>query len=182
MGVRNIALFDDDNVDELNLATQFHKMESLGHPKVVAVGKLVAELSDDTSVIQIGDRVHDQTVLPFDMIISAVDSINARQDIWNAVLESRAKWYLEARMAAEAFQLHAVNLADQTDWAWYDKYIMSQREEDVPEEVCTAKATIYTALIAAGFIGKTVKEIVTGVTPPKKLVVDILNNEIITME
>jgi len=38
-------------------------------------------------------------------------------------------WYLDARMAAEEFQLHIVSREDPK---WYDFLVMNEREGDVP--------------------------------------------------
>ncbi|NLG74598.1 MAG: hypothetical protein GX495_21460, partial [Chloroflexi bacterium] len=74
------------------------------------------------------------------------------------------------------FQLHAVNGDDRN---WYDQMLASQDDSLIPDEPCTAKDTIYTACIAAGQIGKTVRQIVAGENPPQLLIHDIVKGAII---
>ena len=107
-----------------------------------------------------------------DIIISAVDSIWARQNIWQAVKRSAAGWYLDARMGSEVFQLYAVNLDGDT--SWYDKALSEQSDATALEEPCTSKATIYTGFIGAGHLGSAVRKIITGRPLPHFTVHNIL--------
>jgi len=162
MGMSGIRIFDDDTVDEVNLPTQFHRLSDVGLPKVQAVTGNISQFSDDTSVVTEEVRVTPETDLSDWLVISAVDSINARKDIWKAVRESRVSWYLDARMASETFQLYSIDMDDWKRIAMYDEILDSVNEEDVPEEPCTSKATIFTGCAAAGHIGAAVRRIVTG--------------------
>src|SRR5665648_983494 len=102
MGVPDLVLFDDDEVADINLATQLFRFSDVGNKKPIAVADMITEFSD-TRVDFRTERVGPETDLSVDMVISAVDSIQARKDIWIAVLNSKTKptWYLDTRMAAE---------------------------------------------------------------------------------
>jgi hypothetical protein len=73
-------------------------------------------------------------------------------------------------MGAEVFQLYTV---DTVDPGWYIDHLNTLNEDDIPEAPCTAKATIYTAFIAAGHIAHQVKRIVMSQPLPKVLIHDI---------
>jgi molybdopterin/thiamine biosynthesis adenylyltransferase len=176
MGVTYIQIYDRDTVDDVNIATQFHGVSDVGKPKVKAVKGNISLFSDETEVYAHADRVTADTDLTDWIVISAVDSINARKEIWKAVGLSSAAWYLDARMASEVFQLYAVNLTDDAAIEAYDKALGALNEDDVPEETCTMKATIFCADVAAGLIGATVRKIATDKHVPFLLAFDIFNN------
>lgn len=175
MGIPMINIFDPDEVSEENVATQFYSTFDLESPKVEALSKYMARLADDTLVFPISERIDADT--PYDgfaapVIISAVDSIDARKEIWKVIRIKPWMYYMDARMSAEVFHLYTVG----QDRRWYDELIEEQDEASVAEVPCTAKATIYTAAFAAGHIGKTLRMIATGITPPKMIVHDIVND------
>ena len=173
MGVAEISVWDDDKVDNYNLATQFYRISDLHRPKAHQTKEIIGQFSDETNVMATAELVTPDTNIPpyTSIIISAVDSIHARQDIWQALSKINTwSWYLDARMGAEIFHLYCVNSNNR---GWYADALMSLAEDQVEEEPCTSKATIYTAAIAAGHIGMTVRDIVTGRTPPPLLVHNI---------
>jgi molybdopterin/thiamine biosynthesis adenylyltransferase len=183
MGVHKIHLYDDDIVDEINLATQFHRISDVGYRKVRTVHNSIWEFSQTHTSLN-GYRVNKDTQLPVtDIYISTVDSIASRQEIWKAVQKSNRSalkpWYLDARMGAEVFELFVVNLQD---YAWYSNTVNNANDDDIPDLPCTSKATIYTANIAAGHIGAAVRRIVTRKQQPGFLHHDILHNELSFLE
>ena len=173
MGLALITVWDDDIVDRYNLATQFYRIGDLHKVKAYQIKEIIEEFSDLTNVIATAERVSvDTNIPPFaSTVISAVDSIQARQDIWHALSKADAwNWYLDARMGAEVFHLYCVN---RNDCDWYSETLMSLVEDDIEEEPCTSKATIYTAAIAAGHIGIAVRDILTGNPLPGLLIHNI---------
>src|SRR5512142_363859 len=110
MGVPFFTIIDDDTVDDVNLPTQLHRLSDLGRPKAEAVADMISEFSDDlVSVETKHQRVDGSQVMIDNIIISCVDSITARQNIWKEVQAGTNQLYLEARMGAEVFQLHCVD-------------------------------------------------------------------------
>jgi len=164
MGVRFLNVYDGDTVDDVNLATQLHRLSDVGRPKVAALADVIAEFSDDTDVWDHMERVDHTTTLASQFIISAVDSITARKEIWQTVKYSKVRWYMDARMAAEEMHLFTVSM---DDYGWYDQMLAGESETGVADVPCTMKATFYCALIAGGLIGSAVKNIVVGEWQPK---------------
>lgn len=176
MGLGEIAIYDGDTVDDVNIATQFHKLSDVGKPKAEALEDALHEYSGGVHISSYHEIVSGETIMPrADITISAVDSIQARKDIWQAVELQGPEWYLDTRMSAEFFQMYVVR---QVNADWYDNLIKDQNDSEIPDEPCTSKATIYTACIAAGQIGATVRRIVTGQQEPGILAHDILNNSL----
>lgn len=195
MGVGAISIFDIDDVDDVNIATQFFGVSDVGNNKAHAVENMLKELAGYSGIDALGFdvRFDENLTLEYglfperDLYISAVDSIESRKGIWQAINSSLIlpgkdltnKWYLDARMGAEVFELFVVNLNQPM---WYEDHIRRASDEDIPDLPCTSKATIYTANIAAGHIGAAVRRIATGDQVPGFLSHDIINNELNTIE
>jgi len=178
MGIGGLTIYDGDIVSEENVATQFYKLSDIGNFKCSALASALAEYSD-VPVRGSGIMVTGDTGIADQIVISGVDSITSRKAIWETVKQSQTKWYLDARMAAEEFQLYSVNMKDPD---WYDRLIGASTEEGIPDVPCTAKATIFCAFIAAGHLGAAVRRIATGIPQPRVLTHDIIKNKIITLE
>jgi molybdopterin/thiamine biosynthesis adenylyltransferase len=174
MGVGSIQLADNDQVDEVNLATQFHRHSDVGRPKVCAVEDLLQEFAADTFVGTTYARVTRDAQMNCAIVISAVDSIQARKDIWEAVKNGHVLYYLDARMAAEEFHLYTVSMKG--DITWYDEMLAAESDETALQEACTRKATIYTAAFSAGHIGNTLKQIAVRDLPPRRVIHNIRTN------
>lgn len=177
MGVGHLVVHDDDVVSEENIPTQFHPLSSVGNSKVISLQEQIAMYADETTVIACNTRIAKSSEIFGSVVISAVDSIEARKDIWAALQKNRIKpeYYLDARMGAEEFQLYAVNM--QKDYSWYDNLLRTTFDSDIPDLPCTEKATFYCACVAAGIIGSTVRKIVTGVEPAKFITYNILSDQ-----
>jgi molybdopterin/thiamine biosynthesis adenylyltransferase len=161
MGVRTLYIYDHDTVEDINIPTQFHKLSDIGNNKAKALNATLTEYSDEIlSDGWKGLKYPNDLVYPSSIIISAVDSLTARKKIWEWIISSNAvkfKWYLDARMAAEQFQLFTVK---SDDILWYNDMLHAMNEDDIPELPCTAKATIYCGMVAGGMIANQVKRIV----------------------
>lgn len=178
MGVGFMTLIDSDTVSEVNLPTQFHALESLGQPKVLALKDEILRYSDDTQINAVVGRVEPDTSLYGSIVIAAVDSIASRKAIWQSVCKSRVEWFLDARMAAEEFHLYAVDMS--AGWDWYGRIISREDDSRIEELPCTEKATFYCGAAAAGHIGSTVRKIATGIIPARYLVHNMLHDNLFT--
>jgi molybdopterin/thiamine biosynthesis adenylyltransferase len=184
-GINFMTVYDMDNVDEVNIPTQFHRVSDIGRNKAEAISDAVHTYSDEAITIWHEAPVDEHEKFEDQIVISAVDSITARQKIWTAVLNSpRVEWYLDARMGAQVFQLYSIpvhGMEDIITASKYDSFIKSVNEGDVPDVVCTEKATIFTALIAAGHICNAVKKIAMEETQPVLLYHNIKTNVIMEL-
>jgi hypothetical protein len=185
MSDSEITIYDNDTVDDVNIATQFHKVADMAKSenKAIAICNTMEEFSDSCSPYPHSDKFPDVFGLhQSKFVISAVDSITARKSIWEYLVENEGwDWYLDARMSAEVFQLYTVERALEADVAQYSRLLAAQNEEDIEEIACTMKATIYTAAIAAGHIGKTIRKIITGINPPMWVEHDIIKERILVI-
>lgn len=170
MGVKYFELYDPDEVEDVNIPTQLLRISDVGKPKVTSVITLMKDIAEVTGIAHVA-RADLDTRYSTCIVISAVDTIDARKDIWFGATMSEIDWYLDARMGSQHFQLRTVNM--NTGVGWYDSELMALNEDDVPDEPCTAKATFYCAMIGAGIIGNQVKRIVMNQIVPRVIVFDI---------
>lgn len=162
MGVRYIDIWDDDTVSDVNLPTQLHKIASLNRSKVTTLSETLAEFSDEVDTSVVFGRFTENSEYTGTVLISAVDSINARKAIWEAARRCQIRFYLDARMAAEEFHLFTVDMSSPETYAWYEQMLSGESEEGVPDLPCTSKATFYCAMLAAAHIAHAVKRIGMG--------------------
>jgi hypothetical protein len=130
-----------------------------------AVEQSIKYFASDVEVYSHVHKVSSATLLAgADIIITALDSINARKEAWKAKKSPVTRYWLDSRMSSQQFQLFTVNMDNDT--AWYQKFMDDVNEEDVPDDPCTAKAIIFTAMFAAGHIAQQVMRIVRGDDAP----------------
>jgi hypothetical protein len=175
MGVQNMVVYDDDVVSEENIATQLHKWHDVGVHKVFGLMGTLREFSDDVKVEPILARVIPESALRSHLIISAVDSIAARKHIWVALQNSHWDWYLDMRMALEEIQTFLLDDSDAAMKA-YGAHLSRLTDDNVIEAPCTMKSTFYTAMLAAGYAGKVLRDIVRKEAVPHRLVHNIPTN------
>lgn len=179
MGVLELALVDFDKVAEENISTQLYKMRDEKAHKVYALGDILSEFSDVPIYCYASEASRVLTAgLSSRIIISAVDSIQARKDIWRTMGVIPWQWYIDARMGAEYFMCYTVNTNDADEYSWW---LAAQRDEDIPDDPCTSKATFYTAAIAAGHIGSIVRDISKGIVPPTVIAHDVPHHGLVVV-
>lgn len=161
MGVRYLYLFDDDVIDEVNIPVQFHTLSDVGKLKVNSLKNSILNFTDMDASLVINEpiSVNKVTKLYGHIVISAVDSINARKEIWRAVLNNNSNYYLDARMAAEEFHLYSIDLINSFQVDKYEQILNSENEDDIQLEPCTRRSTIFCATMAAGHISNALKRI-----------------------
>ena len=152
VGIPRLTLLDHDDVQVENLAPQGYWVEDLNTSKVAATAALCRRINPDIQLTAVAERFKRSSArsLPTDrrlIIFLCVDSIQTRRQIWE-VLRSQSSLFLDGRMSAEVVRVLAVGSPD-TD-GYYATTLFQQ--EQAYAGSCTAKATIYTASIAAGLM------------------------------
>jgi molybdopterin/thiamine biosynthesis adenylyltransferase len=173
MGVRNLQVWDHDTVEDHNLPNQFYRLSDLGRPKVEALADIVADFTG-VAIEPVNQRYRRGSKLSRPgIVISAVDSMSARKEIWLSVksqsgLVSR---YIDSRMGAEVGWIQVV---DPSDPASCRRYVGSlYTDEQAFEAPCTARAIWYNAGCLAALIARVVKKIVKGQFVEQELMFDL---------
>ena len=175
MGVQHIRVFDPDRVSEENVATQLYPSETIDVSKTLALQYTVERLTQHGIIdhCPYGILPGSDEIPPTRFLISAVDSIQARKDIWEVARRSVWEWYIDARMSAMSMTIHCVN---RNNWDWYQTLLENQDDRQVPDEPCTSKATPFTGMIAGGFVTWAVAQLYRGERVGKMLCLDLTNH------
>ena len=153
MGVNSIHIWDNDEVGHENVGPQMFGKRVVGRPKTLALGQFLKDQADWCDV-----TVHNERFVKtegafddFDVVVSAVDSLEVRKEIWESINPDSRKLLVDPRMGAEVLTVFSV--IPQEDRAWYPNTM----EGEAIEEVCTAKATFHNGMVAGAMTAQAVK-------------------------
>ncbi|MBI4142977.1 hypothetical protein HY480_03830, partial [Candidatus Uhrbacteria bacterium] len=146
---------------EHNLPNQWFRRQDVGTSKVLALREIVRDFSG-VDIVAVPEKYEGQPLRG--IVIAAVDHMDTRRMIWEAVRERIAvKRLLEGRMGGEGFFIFAPNPCDPTDIERYERELFPQSE--AAELPCTARAVIYTTLAIGAEMAQLVKRVATIGTP-----------------
>lgn len=161
MGFENITVYDFDTVDTVNMSSQLYRFKDIGKPKVTALQEIVEEFTN-IKIMTVNDK-YTTKLLSTDIVISAVDSMSVRKQIWDTNKSSGLiKKLIDPRMGSETALLYVMNPNDDKDIQSYEKTLYT--DENAVAEPCTRKSTQYCALVLSGLICSEIKSIVNGHT------------------
>lgn len=148
MGCRQLHIIDPDLVENHNLPNQLFYTTDKGRVKVEALKNVVGAFTDYEPIVY-QERFKGQC-RSAQIVISGVDSMAARKEIWQIVSQSPHALYIDARMGAEAAKILAGDPLDGQFVAYYEASLCN--DDEVEPLPCTAQTIIYTPWITAGFI------------------------------
>ncbi len=169
MGCRALAAWDDDRVEPHNIPNQAYRVADVGRLKVEALADLVREVAGVPLAIH-AERVGGQRLQG--LVVSAVDTMAARREIWLKAIRHRAgvPLYLDARMGAEVARILTVKPADPDDIRRYEASLYDDLEAVVLP--CSAQAIVYTGFSIAALVAGQVKKFLTGEPLKGELILD----------
>ncbi len=157
MGVERLTIWDHDTIESHNLPNQLYKLSQLGMGKAESLAVNLAEYAQ-IQATPIAKR-YDGSPLT-GIVISAVDRIEVRKEIWEGVRKSRrVPLYIETRMAGELFQIYPIPMTDKERVEAYAQKLY--KKVKVYDAVCTAATIFYTVVTCAGLVGEVVKTFLT---------------------
>ena len=169
MGCSNITVYDDDDLAEHNAPNQMCLPEYIGSPKTDALAHLV-EMLTGTKTKPLCSNYRGQRLEG--VVISAVDSMNARQMIWKAVkMRKQVDLLLDARMAAELLRLYTLRPTDMDAAEFFEENLYSS--EDAEQLPCSARSIIYCPAVAGALIAYQVKAFAMGQPFHREVLFDI---------
>ena len=160
MGIPSIRLIDFDLVEETNITTQGYHGSHVGQRKVSAAREELLRIDANITVIAVNDRWR-PSVKTDEVVFCCVDSIKARECIWNGI-KAKTKFFCDARMLAEVFHVYA--WFEGAPFEDYEQTLFA--EEETIAGQCTASGTIYCAAMAAGAMAHQYTRWIRGVLPP----------------
>jgi tRNA A37 threonylcarbamoyladenosine dehydratase len=177
MGVQQIAVYDFDDVSIENMNGQFYRFKDIGTKKVKALQSLVYDFTN--VMITPNEAKLDAKNLPLlsGIVLLAVDSMDARKELFNAIAENcpMVTHVIDTRMGAEDALMYVMQPQLQKDRDTYGKTLYTNAE--AVQERCTAKATIYTANLLSGHAVKATKNILCDEQYPRITMWSIRGND-----
>lgn len=169
MGINRVEVFDFDNVDTVNMSNQFFRFKDIGSNKAEALKSLVKDFTEvDIMCNNVKFEESHGSKLKGAIVVSAVDSMEARKLIMDLAAKHGALIVIDPRMAAETYAQYAY---PPEDFSKYAKTLYS--DADAVQERCTAKSTIYTVNGSVSLVCKTVKDFIQGDAYPKNVQWDV---------
>ncbi len=147
MGFKEIYVFDDDKVEEHNLPNQFYPLDSIGRYKVDELQVIVQRFTG-TEIRMCANR-WDKTMLLQGVVISAVDTMNVRKELYEA-LNSTKCIFIDGRMGGQQAEVRTCDMSKLYDKKFYKKTLWKDSETSVLP--CTQKAVMYNVLFIASLI------------------------------
>lgn len=177
MGVQDLQVWDADDIEEHNLSNQFFPQSALKENKAEAIADII-ERWEGTEIDARPEMFYDQIGELGEITVFAVDSIEARTEIWQEIYQSfETDFLIDARMGAEAGEIHAVDTITPSHQEHYEQTLHDP--EDDSELPCTARTTIYCGSVMANYICSYVKKYNEGEEIPQTKHIDMHNIEII---
>lgn len=147
----DIALFEYDVVEPLNIGGQMFYLDDVGETKAFAITRMATKVNKDSKIFAAGQLTQyatDEFINPITLV--GFDSIEARRILfekWYATYKDAANAiFIESRQNAEDFEIFAVT----PDKA--DRYRETLFTEEIEELPCNYKSTTQTGFINAGMM------------------------------
>jgi hypothetical protein len=176
MGFENIRIFDADTIEEHNFPNQMFPINALGENKALAVKDMVEYFTG----VKIMANTYFYERQPLrGIVVAAVDTMEARKIIYkNCIKFTDVKLLIDPRTSPDVFRVLTVDMSLEGERLRYEKTLHSDAQaQDIP---CTARAVIYSILLVAAFVAKQIRQFQMNQKYERDLVLDIINNAIIT--
>ena len=176
MGVSNMTLIDPQDVDVENLGAQgFHEVD-LGKKKTAAVKEVVRDINKNISVTLVSDYFRPRHLPEIETgqaraVFVCVDNMVARSELWQHAMPSNL--YIDSRMSAEVARV--ITVSDVESEQYYPKTLFS--DDEMYQESCTAKTTIYCASIQAGLLASQFTKWLRGMKLSMDMTVNLLSGD-----
>ena len=161
-GFPSLHFYDYDYITDVNICCQFYPLGAVNNDKVHELVEIISIFSGVKDAVP-HFRRFDRHCTPEGVVISAVDSMESRKEIWDICKGNpQVKWLIDPRMSGEHANLYVICPNNEKDIKTYEKLLFDDSE--TLQERCTAKATMYTVLSLSGAVVKGVIDALTNNT------------------
>ena len=158
-GIGEIAIYDDDDLEEWNCTGGLFDRTLIGEPKVDAVASLVS-WATGREISTYHEKFDDNSPFDgYDAVIIGVDSMTARRMIWNR-LELDRSWgtYIDGRMGGHVAEVFTFQRRDREKFEWYQETLGVK----VGAMACGTEATSYVMSRLTSMIGRSMRSVTNG--------------------
>lgn len=146
IGVTDLSVWDADDVESHNIPMSAYRLKDLGVRKTFALAEIVREQSG-VAITEIREMYAGQPLRG--AVVSCVDTMEARQLIWNTAKgDPLVDILVDTRTAAEYVSVFAVNPSDPDDIAYYE-YFLRYGYGDAVKPNCGYHGIVHVAAQAA---------------------------------
>jgi molybdopterin/thiamine biosynthesis adenylyltransferase len=169
MGCTHLTVHDDDRVEEHNIPNQLYRLCDVGQLKVISLAEIIKDFTG-TGVDARPERVQGQRLQG--IVISGVDSMEARRRIWDRSIRYKAgvTAYIDARMGAEVARIYTVRPSDPDHVRFYERTLYS--DDEALQLPCTAQAIVYNGFGIASLVAAQVKRVAMGEVWKREIIFD----------
>lgn len=185
MGFDELVLYDFDNVAIENAGTQLYGATHVNKFKVDSFIEIASLLSVGEKRRFTPRTKWTSAFMHEGVALLMVDTMEMRAQFFKEQTKYCAgtyswcsRWLFDARMSAEEAHLYIIDLERKEDRDFYAKTLYTDAQ--AAQEPCTARATVYTGMMIAGLICKTVKDVLAGIEHPRMIQWDIKHNDLET--
>lgn len=147
MGVTDIEAWDADSVASHNVPMSVYRPKDVGSLKVHALQEIVAEKTGVTIKV-FPEMYTGQTKLKNVSVVSCVDTMSARRDIWKQVKKNPSiHLFCDTRVAEHYLEVLAIAPCDPQDIKRYEALLCD--DKDTRRQMCGMHGTILVASRAA---------------------------------
>lgn len=171
IGVKGIALYDHDTVEDTNCVTQGYKFADIGMYKVDATARDCRDINPDVT-IHTYPRKFTKKILVDAPVFCCVDDMVARKYI-SVLANGFIPFFTDGRMTGETCRILSVGNED--DYEYYRSTLFDNDEAEVGR--CTSRSTIFCANIAAAFMVSSYTMYLRGFPLDRDIVLNILAKE-----
>lgn len=143
-----LTLIDYDTVESHNLGGQFFPQNLVGSKKVYVDNVLKGFGVKEIDILE--SKFNPNILISTDIIISCVDNMTTRKELFEFAKTSGAALFLDGRALAELFEVYCVDLENEEEKEKYNQYLY--KEEEVPDAACNFKSTSHCGAACASFI------------------------------
>lgn len=174
LGLQKIHLVDFDKVESHNISNQVPGYKYIGSFKALAMKEICEqELSTITPHVRKfpSDNIEDKFPMRPLIVISAVDSMESRKQIWNWVNNQvpAINYFIDGRMGGQVIKVYSFNPLQISQYLEYEKTLHSDKIETENKEVreasevpCTARSIVDVSMIIAGVIVNHTRKAIVG--------------------
>lgn len=147
-----IFMYDDDNVETVNMAGQLYSRNDVGRSKVSAISDMIASYTNMQNVFALNQRFTSNTEAG-DIMMCGFDNMEARKtffEAWAAHIENKSGeekkncLFLDGRLSMDTLQVICITGDDYANQVRYVKEFLFS-DSDAEHTVCSMKQTTYLA-------------------------------------
>lgn len=153
LGVRNLYLFDPDNVEEHNITSQSYFLDQVGKTKYDSLKETLQRINQSISVQGASEKYNGDLELPsIDILIIAVDTMKERIRIEENIekLEFKPKVIIDGRMGNSQVEVYTYDKLED----WKNSFVKNPSKDP-----CTSRYICYTSMIIGALIANQVKRV-----------------------